>query len=96
MCIPDSRRVLHGHLRYTDTNNPLARWQWAQFGPHLAKICADLDIRFIDPLPALRREVEARRVPYNLLFDEHLSAAGSRVVADVLAEALGAEMQKRQ
>jgi hypothetical protein len=96
MCIPDGRRVFQGYLRYADTNSPMAQWQSSEFGPHLARICAELDIRFIDTFPVLRHEVEAGRVPYNLFGDVHLSAAGSRVVAEVLADALQNEVQKRQ
>ena len=88
MCLPDSHRVFHGHLRYAETNSLLALWKPGEFAPHLAKICADLNIGFFDPFPALRREVEAGRVPYNLVGDNHLNASGSHVVADVLAEAL--------
>jgi hypothetical protein len=95
MCIPDSRRVFQGRLRYSDTNSAMARWRSAEFGPPLAKICASFDIRFIDTFPALRREVEAGRAPYNLFGDVHLNAHGSRVVAQVLAEALSPYVRKR-
>jgi hypothetical protein len=88
MCLPDSHRVFHGNLRYADTNGTMAQWKPGEFAPQLGKACADLGVGFIDPFPALRREVEAGRVPYNLVGDNHLSVEGSRVVADVLADAL--------
>jgi len=95
MCIPDSRRVLNDRLHYVDTNNILAHWRASQFGPHISKICADIGIRFIDTYPALRREVEAGSVPYNLFVDAHLSRHGSHIVAQVMAKALGADAQNR-
>ena len=96
MCIPDMHRVFHGHVRFADTNSALAHWVPGDFAPHLAKICAELDVRFIDPFPALRQEVEAGRVPYNLIADNHLSIEGSRVVASVLADALRPETSAAQ
>jgi hypothetical protein len=88
MCIPDGRRVMHDHLRYHNTNSPISRWQATGFGPPLAEICATNRVRFIDTFPALRRELEAGHVPYNLFGDVHLSAHGSRVVGELLATEL--------
>jgi hypothetical protein len=94
MCIPDSRRVFAGHLRFVHAGDPSARWQATLFAPHLENLCSNLNIRFIDPYPALRREVEAGRTPYNLFGDLHLSVEGSRVVGEVLADALRPELRK--
>jgi len=88
MYLPDSHRVFHGWIRFTDPNSPMARWKPGEFVAHLGAACTNLAIGFIDTLPALRREVEAGRLPYNLVGDTHLSVEGTRVVADVLAERL--------
>jgi hypothetical protein len=88
MCIPDSRRVFHGHIRFMDTNSPTARWEPGEFASQLATICEQHSIRFIDAFPALRRETEAGAITYNIFRDAHLNAHGSRVVGDVLASAL--------
>ncbi len=42
-------------------------------------------VRFIDTVPALRRELNAGRVPYNLFGDVHLSTHESRFVGELLA-----------
>ncbi len=88
MYLPDSHRVFHGLIRYSETNSPVARWSPGEFGLHLGSICTNLDIGFIDTFPALRHEAQAGRVPYNIIGDTHLSADGTRVVARVLVEAL--------
>ncbi len=93
--VPGSRRVLHDYLHYADTNSPMSRSQPSPFAPHLERICAAQGILFINPLPALRREVAAGQVPCNLMGDAHLSACGSRVVGEVLAGALNPAPRKR-
>lgn len=94
MCIPDIRRVFDGYFRYTDTNSPMTRWQSREFGPPLSKICATNGIRFIDAFPVLREEAQAGRLPYNMFGDLHLSAHGSRVVGELLAESLRDELKQ--
>lgn len=86
--LPDSHRVFHGLIHFTDTNSAVANWKPGDFGAHLGAACTNLDIGFIDTFPALRREAEAGRVPYNLIGDTHFSLDGSRIVADVLADHL--------
>ena len=87
MCLPDSHRVFHGLLRYSNPDGGMARWRPGEFAPHLGQACTNLDIRFIDPFPALRRAVDAGRSPYNLVGDNHLSVEGSSIVAEVLVDA---------
>jgi hypothetical protein len=43
----------------------------------------------VDLTPALRAETDAGRLTYSGVFDTHLNARGSAVVARVLADALG-------
>jgi hypothetical protein len=90
MFLPDSHRVFHGMIRYADTNGAVARWAPGEFGAHLGAACSNLNIRFIDTFPTLRKKAEAGEVPYNLVGDTHLSREGSRIVAEVLADALKA------
>lgn len=96
MCIPDRIRVFHGYLRCADTNHPLTRWQPEFFGPPLARICTNLNIGFIDPYPALRREMEAGMLTYNLIADGHLTVHGSRIVGEVLAANLGNQLELKK
>ncbi|HMJ91231.1 MAG TPA: hypothetical protein VK530_15525 [Candidatus Acidoferrum sp.] len=87
MYLPDSHRVFHGYFRYSDPSNAV-HWPPGDFGTQLGTVCTNLNIEFIDTFPTLRHEAESGRAPYNLIGDMHLSAEGSRVVADVLAGAL--------
>jgi hypothetical protein len=91
--IPHRHRVLHRYLRASETNRPLPVWQPNDFGTPMARICADLGIRFIDTQPRLQGEMDAGQIPYNLFGDGHLSAYGSQVVAGVLADALELELR---
>lgn len=93
MVLPDSHRVFHGHLRFLDPNHAFTRWQPGELSPHLGKICSEFRVGFIDAYPALRREVEEGRMPYNLVGDNHFTAEGSRVVAALLAQALRRERE---
>jgi hypothetical protein len=88
MYIPDSHRVFHGLVHYSNTNSMVAKWQPVDFAGGLEKLCADLNINFINTYPTLRREAEAGRVPYNLIGDTHFNREGSRAVANVLADSL--------
>jgi len=88
MYIPDSLRVFHGLIRYTETNAQGAAWTAGDFSSHLGAACTNFGIGFINTLPALRREAEAGRIPYNLVGDTHFSRDGARIVADVLADRL--------
>ena len=88
MYIPDSHRVFHGMIHYSNTNTLVAKFQFADFAGGLGQLCAELDIKFINTYPTLRREAEAGRVPYNLIGDTHFNLEGSRVVANVLADSL--------
>lgn len=88
--LPDSHRVFHGLVRYTDSTGSLAQWRPGEFGPPFGGACTNLGLGFINPFIALRRAAESGGIPYNLVGDTHLSAEGSRVVARVLAESLKA------
>ena len=91
MYIPDSHRVFHGMIHYSNTNSQVARFQFADFAGGLGQLCAELDIKFINTYPALRHEAETGRVPYNLIGDTHFNLEGSRIVANVLADSLKAQ-----
>jgi hypothetical protein len=91
--LPDSHRVFHGSIRYSEPSGPLARWRPEELGVPLGDLCTNVGIGFINAFPALRRDFQAGGTPYNLVGDTHLSAHGSRVVACVLAEALKADAE---
>ena len=88
--IPDAHRVSHGYVRYMDPDSKFSSWKPNDFPDRLGRACRELGAEFIDPYPALRREVEAGRSPYNLIADTHVNALGARVIADVIADAMTA------
>ena len=53
--------------------------------PPLERLCAELDIPFVDATPRLRSSAESGVLVYSP-FDTHLSPAGHRVVADLIVE----------
>ena len=85
--MPDSQRVFHGLFRFT-TTNVVNAWTPDDFAGPLGQVCTNLGIGFINPWPALRRAAEEGAVPYNLIGDTHLSREGSKIVGEVLADAL--------
>lgn len=88
--MPCKRSVLHGHLRFA----PDAEARQIEAGPAglaqpVASLCAEYGVGFVDLTPPLRAYVGTHRaLPFNALFDTHLNAAGSGVVAQALARAL--------
>lgn len=60
---------------------------------HLARLCADADVPFIDLTPELRRHA-ASGVPVFLPYDSHLSPEGHAVTAEVIVQKL-AEVGER-
>ncbi len=88
--MPCKARVLHGHLRFAaQASDRVRAWHPTDLPERVAALCARLGIRFVDLTPALRRHFETHaELPYNRMYDAHLTAAGSRVVARTLAEAL--------
>jgi hypothetical protein len=92
--MPCKRRVLDGHLRFTDSAPPpLAAWQPTDL-PAFVKHHADQHgITFIDVTPALIRETRQGRLTYNTVWDTHLNRHGASVVARTLADTLRAYLE---
>lgn len=88
--MPTKRIVLDGALDFTADASPTMR----AYRPHdipdwIADLCRAHGVRFVDVTPALIGETEAGgRLLYNGLFDSHLNAEGSRVVAATIARQL--------
>ena len=89
--MPTKRRVLHGHLRFTEDALPrTVGWQPSAYLPELVKgLCEKNMIDYIDATPSLVRETRLGNLTYNPIYDNHLNRHGSHVVAQVIADALG-------
>lgn len=85
--LPAKRRVFHDHLTQA-ANYPDPDWQMNTLPDHLATLCQERAIHFVDATPALREATNRGEITYNLIYDTHLSKTGHRVVAEVLASAL--------
>jgi hypothetical protein len=90
MYFTGNQRVFDGFIRYS--NNPVVLETREDFATPLGAACTNLGIGFINTFPALRQATETGQVPYNLIGDGHLSRDGSRIVAEVLADALKASV----
>jgi hypothetical protein len=87
--MPCKRRILHGRLRFMPgAPQWLVRWEPSDLPQYVQSICSESGIGFIDAIPPLLREVDEGRMCYNFIKDTHLNAVGSRVVADLIADAL--------
>lgn len=85
--LPAKRRVFHDHLTQA-TDYPEPDWQLNALPAHLATLCQERAIHFVDATPALREATNRGEITYNTIYDTHLSMNGHRVVAEVLAAAL--------
>jgi hypothetical protein len=88
--MPCKERVLHGQVRFVAGTVPeLAHWQPTDLPAWIGRLCDQAGLRFLDLTPALVAETRDRRMLlYEGLYDTHLNAAGSAVVARTLANAL--------
>lgn len=85
--LPAKRRVFDGHLTQ-GKDYPEPEWRLNSLPEHLASLCRDRSIRFVDATPALREATRRGELTYNPIYDTHLSKSGHQVVAQVLASAL--------
>jgi hypothetical protein len=88
--MPCKMRIWHGHLEFTDrATDAIKQWKPTDLPAVVAGECARNGIGFIDLTPALRDALErSGDLLYNTIYDTHLNARGSAVVADALARAL--------
>jgi hypothetical protein len=62
----------------------------------LDRVCAELNIRYIDLLPDMRTAPEQTQSPLYYFADRHLTPLGNQVVADVLARQLAALLRVKK
>lgn len=88
--MPCKTRALEGQFEWLQPEEALSLGLIHRGLPSaVAEKCSRHGIRFIDLTPALVKEGErAGELLYNSVFDSHLNARGSKVVARVLAESL--------
>lgn len=87
--MPAKRRVLHGNVRFLDNARAdLVEWRPTDLPNFIASIALRNGVTFIDVTDALVEGVRHGPLPYNGLFDTHLSAKGSRIVAETIAAAM--------
>ena len=84
--MPCKLRVLHGHLRFApEADDRVRNWTPGDLPEVIAAFCATNHIRFLDLTPALAAHTAATgELLYNHLYDVHLNARGSEVVAETL------------
>jgi hypothetical protein len=86
--MPTKRRAFHS-LRYeVDPDAALhlrQPWQPSDLPQWLERQCRQKQIEFVDATPSLIELNKSDEFSHNLAFDTHLSVAGARVVAELLA-----------
>ena len=75
---------------YTSLMNSNSNYETATFGQIIEEMCRELDISLVDPSRILVNSCERGLMPY-LHLDTHLSEAGHKIVADLLAKELLSE-----
>jgi len=86
--IPRKFRVYRGHVRLEE-GTEAAGWSVNDLPEALGAWCRESDIAYLDTTPVLEAEVAAGRHVY-FVDDVHWNAHGHAVVADAIAERLGA------
>jgi hypothetical protein len=90
--MPCKQRVWHGRLEFSAAAaENIKTWQPNDLPAVVAAECARTGIGFIDLTPALREATDRTgELLFNTIYDTHLNAGGSAVVAEALARALAA------
>ena len=90
--MPAKERVLHGRLAFAPAAPPtLVTWRPTDLPDLVGEECRRHGVGFIDLTPALAEETAREgRLLYNAIYDSHLDARGSEVVAGELARHLAA------
>jgi hypothetical protein len=85
--MPGKQRVWHTRLEFApDAPDTIANWSPTDLPAAIADLCARHGTRFVDLTPALVADTQAHGgLVFNHLYDSHLNARGSRVVAQALA-----------
>jgi hypothetical protein len=87
--LPCKRRVLHEWLVFAPgAPAHLRRWSPNPLPDQVGRMAERRGIAFVDATPHLVRAAAAGQLPYNGVWDTHLNAFGSELVAQALAEAL--------
>jgi len=88
--MPCKLRVLHGQVRVTDEASEEQRaWQPSDLPEVLAELCDRHGVEFVNLTPALSEFTrEEKELPFNSMYDTHINARGSRVVAMELSRHL--------
>jgi hypothetical protein len=88
--MPCKERVLHAWLEFApDAPAALRRWRPTDLPDLVRAMSARHGVAFLDLTPALAEETgRTGELLYNAVYDSHLNARGSRVVAEALARQL--------
>ena len=88
--LPCKHRVLHPlGLRFDVDVNPLLKaWMPSDLPQWVNRECQKNNVTFIDTTAALIDSARDGEIPFNLIYDTHLNARGSAIVAAELADVL--------
>lgn len=88
--MPCKERVVYGMIDFA-TNAPerFRQWQPTDLPQTIGDVAASHKVRFVDLTPALVKETTStKELLFNSIYDTHLTASGSQVVAQELARRL--------
>lgn len=88
--MPCKERALYGLVRFADNaSEEIKRWQPTDLPQVISDLAVAHHVRFMDLSPAFMREAQAtHKLLYNTIYDGHLNAEGSHLVATEMARAL--------
>jgi len=88
--MPCKERVLYDHLIFSDdAPETVKKWQPSDLPRLIHELCDRYGILWIDlTVPLVNETTRSRRLLYNSMYDTHINAQGSLVVANELARDL--------
>ena len=96
--MPCKRRVLHGFIQFNNNVDlKMKNWLPSDLPDLISGLSENYGINFIDLTFALVRETEVKgTLLYNSIYDSHINALGSKVIAEEIARNFLAAMNEHQ
>jgi hypothetical protein len=90
--VPVNNRVYDGMLRFgPELPHEVQAWRTNHLPEHVAALCHEEGLLFVDTTPALRARAEEGIYVHNRILDCHVNAEGARIVGQVIAAVLKAD-----
>lgn len=95
--VPVNNRVYDGLLRFApELPHEVQSWRPHALPAHVAALCHEHGLLFVDTTPALRAEAQKGLYMHNRILDCHVNAEGARIIGEVIADVLASDTKRAE